>query len=45
MQKIQDFLYLMNLNYDIPDELILNVYSEILNIKEWKKVKSTSYLR
>ena len=37
MQKILDFLYLMNLNCDIPDELILNVYSEILNINDKKK--------
>ena len=37
MQSILKFLYLMNSDYNISDELILDVYSEILNIKDKKK--------
>lgn len=37
MKHILEFLYMMNLNLEISDELILEAYQEILNIKDKEK--------
>ena len=42
MKHILEFLYMMNLNLEISDELILEAYQEILNIKD--KEKSNTFI-